>query len=289
MLNLSEQMNYGEDYKFIPVTSVMSGLGQEVTSDIYSLTIQVVNLCMVGNTNHSQAWTLIDAGMPKSADKIIHEAENRFGTDARPNAIVLTHGHFDHVGAIIELIEHWDVPVYAHELEIPYLTGVKSYPAPDPTVEGGLVAKMSPYFPNEPINLGSHVKPLPSDGTVPSMLEWNWIHTPGHSPGHISLYRQSDGALIAGDAFVTVKQESLFKTLVQDQEISGPPRYLTTDWQQAWDSVKKLSDLKPQIAITGHGMPMKGQELTDNLTKLAIDFDVIAIPKYGRYVDGSQN
>lgn len=282
-------MNYGEDYKFIPVTSVMSGLGQEVTPDIYSLTIQVVNLCMVGNTNHSQAWTLIDAGMPKSAEKIIHEAENRFGADARPNAIVLTHGHFDHVGAIIELIEHWDVPVYAHELEIPYLTGVKSYPEPDSTVEGGLVAKMSPYFPNEPINLGSHVKPLPSDGTVPSMLEWQWIHTPGHSPGHVSFYRQSDGALIAGDAFVTVKQESLFKTLVQDQEISGPPRYFTTDWQQAWDSVKTLSDLKPQIAITGHGMPMKGQELTENLTKLAIDFDVIAIPKHGRYVDGSQN
>jgi len=286
---LTEEMNYGEDYKYIPVTSIMSGKGQEVRPDIYAFTVQVVNLCMVGEPNSSTGWTLIDAGMPKSADAIIKEAENRFGVNARPNGIVLTHGHFDHVGAIIELIEHWNVPVYAHELEIPYLTGVKSYPDADPTVEGGLVARMSPYFPNEPINLGDHVKPLTSDGRVPALQDWSWIHTPGHSPGHVSFFRESDGALIAGDAFVTVKQESLFKVLVQNQEISGPPRYFTTDWKQAWHSVKKLKDLRPSVAITGHGLPMQDEALAENLTKLVNEFDEIAIPKHGRYVDGLEN
>lgn len=286
---MSEQMNYGEDYKYIPMTSVSSGKGQEVRPDIYSLTIQVVNICMIGNPINSTGWTLVDAGMPKSVNTIIKEAEKRFGPNARPNGIVLTHGHFDHVGAIIELVEHWDVPVYAHELEIPYLTGIKSYPNPDPTVEGGLVARMSPFFPNEPINLGKHVKPLPSDGTVPLLKEWSWIHTPGHSPGHVSFFRATDGALVVGDAFVTVKQESLFKVLVQEQEISGPPRYLTTDWKQAWHSVKTLKDLKPTVAITGHGLPMQERELTENLDLLVNDFDKIAIPKFGRYVDGMEN
>ena len=286
---MSEQMNYGEDYKYIPVTSVMSGKGQEVRPDIYAFTIQVVNLCMIGDQNNAAGWTFVDAGMPKSAKTIIKEAENRFGSNARPNGIVLTHGHFDHVGAIIELVEHWDVPVYAHELEIPYLTGEKSYPDPDPTVEGGLVARISPYFPNEPINLGDHVKPLPSDGSVPLLSDWKWVHTPGHSPGHVSFFRESDGALIVGDAFVTVKQESLFKVLVQEQEISGPPRYFTTEWTQAWHSVKKLKDLKPTVAITGHGLPMDGQALTENLTLLVNKFDQIAIPKHGRYVDDLEN
>ena len=286
---MSEQMNYGEDYKYIPVTSVMSGKGQEVRPDIYAFTIQVVNLCMIGDQNNAAGWTLVDAGMQKSAKTIIKEAENRFGSNARPNGIVLTHGHFDHVGAIIELVEHWDVPVYAHELEIPYLTGEKSYPDPDPTVEGGLVARISPYFPNEPINLGDHVKPLPSDGSVPLLSDWKWVHTPGHSPGHVSFFRQSDGALVVGDAFVTVKQESLFKVLVQEQEISGPPRYFTTEWTQAWHSVKKLKDLKPTVAITGHGLPMDGQALTENLTLLVNKFDQIAIPKHGRYVDDLEN
>lgn len=276
-------MNYGEDYKYIPMTSRMSGVGHEVMSDIYGYTIQVVNICMVGEQGKASDWTLIDAGMPKSADTIIKEAENRFGANARPNAIVLTHGHFDHVGAIIELIEHWNVPVYAHEAEIPFLTGKQSYPEADPTVEGGLIAKISPYFPNEPINLGSHVKPLPTDGSIPPLQDWKWIHTPGHSPGHVSFYRQSDRALIAGDAFVTVKQESLYKVLTQEKEISGPPRYFTTDWQQAWESVKKLEALKPFVAFTGHGMLMRGQELTKNLKQLANEFDTIAIPEHGRY------
>ena len=286
---MSEQMNYGEDYKYIPMTSISSGKGHEVRPDIYSYTIQVVNVCMIGETQSPTGWVLVDAGMPKSADNIIKEAENRFGQNARPTGIILTHGHFDHVGAIIELVEHWDVPVYAHELEIPYLTGEKSYPDADPTVEGGLLAKISPYFPKEPINLGQHVKPLPSDCSVPLLKDWQWVHTPGHSPGHVSFFRESDGALIAGDAFVTVKQESLFKVLVQEQEISGPPRYFTTDWKQARYSVKKLMDLQPTVAITGHGLPIEGQDLADNLSTLVNNFDQIAIPKHGRYVDGYEN
>lgn len=75
-------------------------------------------------------------------------------------------------------------------MEIPFLTGQQSYPEPDPTVEGGMVAKMSPLFPNEPIDLGNNVKALPTDGTVPHMPEFRWIHTPGHTPGHISLFEK---------------------------------------------------------------------------------------------------
>ena len=51
--------------------------------------------------------------------------------------------------------------MYAHELELPFLTGELSYPDPDSTVEGGLVSKMSPIFPTDPINLGNHVERLP--------------------------------------------------------------------------------------------------------------------------------
>ena len=121
------------------------------------------------------------------------------------------------------------------------------------SVEGGLVAKISPLFPNEPVDLGNNVEPLPSDGSIPNMPGWQWIHTPGHSPGHISLFREKDHSLIVGDAFVTVKQDSLYNVLTQELEISGPPRYLTTDWGAAKESVIRLEALKPKIAITGHG------------------------------------
>lgn len=276
------EITYGSDYHFIPVTSLESGTGRELASDVYCQTVQIVNVCFVGRPE--KEWILVDAGMPKSADAIVSVCEKHFGANSKPKGIVLTHGHFDHVGAVVELVKYWNVKVYAHELEIPFLTGKQSYPEPDFSVEGGLVAKMSPTFPTEPINLGKHVEKLPSDGTIPVLSEWRWIHTPGHTPGHISLFREKDRFLIAGDAFVTVKQEYLYKVFTQEQEISGPPRYLTTDWDLAWASVKKLEALKPSVAVTGHGLPMSGERLAASLKKLVQEFDRIAIPERGKYV-----
>ena len=53
----------------------------------------------------------------------------------------------------------------------------------------------------------------------------------------------------------------------QEQEISGPPRYFTPDWEKAFQSVKKLEALRPSVAVTGHGLPMAGELLTDSLKK----------------------
>ena len=280
---MDTNMSYGSDYKYIPATSIGSGMGIEVLPDLFCYTVQIVNICLVGYPD-TKGFVLVDTGMPESAQKIISVTEERFGKNSRPKAIILTHGHFDHVGAIIDLVKYWQIPVYAHELELPFLTGKKRYPEPDPTVEGGMIAKLSPIFPNEPINLGSQVEMLPSNGSVPYMPEFRWIHTPGHTPGHISLFREKDGALLVGDAFVTVKQESLYKVLTQEQEISGPPRYFTPDWEQAFQSVKKLEALRPSVAVTGHGLPMAGELLTDSLKRLVQEFDDIAIPDYGRYI-----
>ncbi|MBO9599418.1 MAG: MBL fold metallo-hydrolase [Cohnella sp.] len=274
---METEMSYGEDYHYLPMTSIGSGKEQEAAPGLYFLTVQIVNVIFVlleGNAG----WVLVDAGMPGSAEKIVAAARDRFGEDSRPRAIVLTHGHFDHVGAIIELTERWNVPVYAHAEELPYLTGKQAYPPGDPTVSKGLVAKMSPWFPNEPIDLGGSVIPLPEDGTIPRMPGWEWVHTPGHTPGHVSLFRKADGALIAGDAFVTVKQEYVYDVFTQKPEISGPPRYFTTDWRDAYLSAAKLAALNPSVAITGHGVPMSGEELSANLKRLVEEFDRIAVP-----------
>lgn len=178
-------MSYGKDYKFIPITSLENRQGVKVTKDLYQYTTQIVNIVMYGHSEND--FVLIDAGMPNSAQSIIEEVEKRFGPDSRPQAIILTHGHFDHVGAIIELINYWDIVVYAHLLEIPFLTGKVNYLKPDITVEGGFLAKSSFIFPNKAIDLGDSIRTLPEDHSVPHMPDFQWIHTPGHSPGHISL------------------------------------------------------------------------------------------------------
>ena len=273
-------MKQSDDNKMIPMTSFASGTGQEIGPDVYYYTNQIVNVIFVGDKNN---WVLIDAGMPKSAAEIISEAEDRFG-QKRPAAILLTHGHFDHAGSIVKLIKKWNVPVYANPLEFPFLTGEKSYPEPDASVEGGLLAKMSSIYPNEPINIKESLRVLPTDGSVPYLTGWRWIHTPGHTPGHVSFFRDSDRMLIAGDAFVTVRTDSFYKVLVNKKEVNGPPRYLTTDWEAAKKSVAKLIALNPQTAITGHGPFMEGTELKNGLAKLIEDFDEMAIPSHGRYV-----
>jgi glyoxylase-like metal-dependent hydrolase (beta-lactamase superfamily II) len=277
--------NNAED-RIIPVTSVDSGDLEAVTNDVHYLTTQIVNVCFYGLPGSQNDWVLIDAGMPRSADEILQACEKLFGEDNPPKAIILTHGHFDHVGALVELVERWNVNVFAHELEMPYLSGVKNYPEPDPTVDGGLLAKAAKLYPHEAIKLGSRIKALPLDGTLPEMAGWSWVHTPGHTPGHISLFREKDRTLIAGDAFVTVKQESLYKVVTQKKEISGPPRYLTPDWPAARKSVEDLFALHPARAITGHGRPMEGEELERSLDLLVRDFERIAVPEHGRFVDG---
>lgn len=256
-----------------------------VTQDVTGLRIVMVNAYFIGDPRSAdRSWVLVDTGLPRSTEPIIHAAEKLFGKDRPPLAIVLTHGHFDHVGAVQDLARHWNVPVYAHQKELPYLTGAKVYPAPDPTVGGGLMAYIAGVYPRGPINLGHRVEPLPLDGRVPLLPGWRWIHTPGHTEGHISLFRDHDRVLIAGDAFITTNQESFMSILTQYPVIHGPPTYYTPDWAAAKESVHVLAEEHPSIAATGHGMPIEGDALESGLQNLARNFDRIAVPRQGHYV-----
>src|SRR4051794_9836791 len=235
------------------------GSVHDVAADLSYQRLAIVNVAYFGASGAGdRKWVLIDAGLVGTAGLIARAAESRFGPSSRPAAIVLTHGHFDHVGALEELAERWDVPVYAHELELPYLDGRSSYPPPDPTVGGGLMALFSSLYPKGPIDVSQWLTRLPADGSVPFMHGWRWIHTPGHTPGHISLWREDDHTLIVGDAFITTKQESAVAAALQFPEIHGPPMYYTPDWQASRTSVQTLAALEPELVAAGHGPAMRG-------------------------------
>lgn len=229
-------------------------------------------------------WVMVDAGLKSTAAKVKKLVSELFGKGSLPRAIIMTHGHFDHRGSLIELAEEWGVPVYCHHQERPYLTGQASYPPPDPSVGGGAMALLSFVYPKNPINAESYLKELPEDGSIPELEDWKWIHTPGHTPGHISLFREKDGVLIAGDAFVTTMQESLLAVVAQKKFVCGPPKYFTPDWGAAARSVKVLAALEPNVITTGHGHAMYGDEARKELHKLAREFWQRGIPATGRYV-----
>jgi glyoxylase-like metal-dependent hydrolase (beta-lactamase superfamily II) len=224
-------------------------------------------------------WVLVDTGTPGNAKNIINVAKKHFGRKARPQAIVLTHGHFDHSGSGNELARNWDVPIYAHRLEIPFVDGTSQYPPPDPTV-GGFMSQMIRFMPIPKINLSPHLEEL-SPGKLKWIDGWQVIETPGHTAGHVSFLRKSDRTLIAGDAFTTVNQDSPIDMLTQRRGAWRPPVYYTSDWEAAEESVQELADLEPQVLAAGHGVPITSSEGAEQLRELADNFPV---PSYGRYV-----
>ena len=232
---------------------------REVGPDLAYRRLAMVNVVFFGRQGGD--WVLIDAGLPGTVGMIARSAEARFGADRPPSAIVLTHGHIDHVGALQTLAERWNVPIYAHAEELPYLNGATAYPKPDPHVGGGAMSLISTLFPRGPMDFSTWLHPLPKDGNVPFMNGWRWIHTPGHSVGHVSLWREADRSLIAGDAFITTAQESAYAVAVQEPELHGPPMYFTADWQKAAASVRTLAGLEPETVVTGHGHAMRGPEM----------------------------
>ena len=236
-------------------------------------------------------WALVDTGLPGFGSKIRAAAAERFGQDSRPQAIFLTHGHFDHCGNAAALSDLWDVPIYAHPLEIPYLTGRSDYPPPDPTV-GGAIAMMSRVLPYGSHDFGARLRvyaapsgkaagPLDAEGPLPGFDAWRWVFTPGHAPGHVSLFRAEDRTLLAGDALATMDMDSWVEMVIKQRELSTGGSPFISDWEEYRDSLQTLASLEPETLGAGHGLPISGHELPGDLGRFARQFSA---PTHGRYV-----
>ncbi len=249
-----------------------------VAPGVARLPIFFVNVYFVGEPGGP--WVVVDTGLPGAGGWIRRAAEARYGAGARPEAIVLTHGHFDHAGNARDLADAWGVPIYAHELELPYLTGRSDYPPKDPTM-GGAIAFLARFFPASGYDFGRRVRVLPEDGSVPGVPGWRWHHTPGHSAGHVSLFRERDRLLLAGDAFATMDLDSWTSQLTHARELARPPVPFTTDWLAARASIRRLADLEPSAIGAGHGRELTGSEVGRRLRDYAQNVEV---PEHGRYV-----
>jgi len=249
---------------------------ERIAPDVGWQPISFVNAYFIGHSGGP--WALIDSGLPGRADQVFEAAEARFGAGSRPEAIYLTHGHFDHAGSAAKLADRWEVPVYAHRMELPYLTGRSDYPPPDPTI-GGAIAFLSRFMPFRARDLGERVSELP-EGELPGLSDWEWIATPGHSPGHISFFRSSDRVLLAGDAFASMDMDSWSGLMTGKKELARAGAPFNMDWEATRASVRKLAELRPNVVGCGHGIPMRDAALPERLERFAERFQA---PRRGRY------
>ncbi|WEG13015.1 MBL fold metallo-hydrolase [Pullulanibacillus sp. KACC 23026] len=200
---------------------------------------------------NDEGVTLFDTGVPGQLEAF-KDALSKIGKSLSDvKQIVLTHQDIDHIGSLTELLKASEgkVQVYAHAEDIPYIEGDKPLIKYDPvrfesmfaSLPEEVGAKMKAQFSQLQVNKVDHAL---ADGEELSFLPGvKVVFTPGHTPGHISLYVESEKLLIAGDALV----------VDENGQLQGPREAVTPDMESAMQSVEKLTHLDIDKVLCYHG------------------------------------
>jgi glyoxylase-like metal-dependent hydrolase (beta-lactamase superfamily II) len=205
---------------------------REVAVDVFHLPLaprSSVNAYLVGPV-------LVDAGFGWQGSRVLAAVRGRVVTEH-----VITHAHVDHAGGTRKVIDALRVPVRAgardladlHSGDVP-MKVPKALRRPSKAY-----ASFAPVPEAAPLHEGDEIGP----GFVV-------LDTPGHSAGHISLWREDDGVLICGDV---INSMSLVTTRPGLQE---PPTVFTPDPVENRRSIRRLADLEPRLVLVGHGPPV---------------------------------
>jgi glyoxylase-like metal-dependent hydrolase (beta-lactamase superfamily II) len=245
--------------------------GGEVRAGVRALSLGFVNVYFVDSGEPGGEWALIDTGAPWHFSAIVREAQRRYGT-RRPEAIYLTHGHYDHAGSAAALAAYWNVPIFAHEAELPFLTGQCDYPPADPSACGGWLSLASRFASTHGRDLRPFIQPLAA-----GPLGWDVVPLPGHTLGQVGFWQAASRTLIVGDALMNLSADSW--RIKRGLELPPPP--FTTDWFAVRKSINTIVALRPQTLLFGHGAPDSSPHLETKLDNLEQYF---AIARHGRYV-----
>lgn len=197
---------------------------------------------------------LVDTGFPGMLPKFKEALQEKGMPWEYLSSIIITHQDLDHIGSLPELLsdENLKLSVRAHEMEKPYIEGERMLLKHTPEALAAAEAMIPPHVPEEWRQAFLSVLSNPPRGKVDQILVdgemlpyaggITIIHTPGHSPGHLSLYHHASRTLIAADALT-----------VKDGELHGPNPSATPDMELALASLYKLSAYEIDTVICYHG------------------------------------
>ncbi|MGG2065539.1 MBL fold metallo-hydrolase [Bacillus sp. S14(2024)] len=190
---------------------------------------------------------LIDTGMPGQLDQI-RTAMNDAGVPfEKLKAVIVTHQDLDHIGSLPEILQAAtnQIDVYAHELDKPYIEGIFPLIKTNPEhmnkeAWASLPKEMQFLYKNPPKSKVDHS--LEDGQLLPYCGGIQVIYTPGHTPGHVSLYLKKSKTLVAGDAMICV-----------DGSLQGPVQRTTLDMNTALASLQKYLNFDIESVICYHG------------------------------------
>ena len=208
----------------------------EVTPGIHKVDGVNANVYLVFD---EEELTLIDTGMPRSARRILDYVGKMNRKRSEITRIVLTHCHVDHAGSAQQLKQLTNAKVAAHRDDAEFVAGEKALPSPTGAI-GIFFKVLSPLFKLRPVR----PEILLNEGDIVGKL--TVIHTPGHTPGSISLYDSERKLIFVGDSI-----------RFANGRISGPPKQFTVDMNEALQSIAKISKLEFDVMLGGHGDALK--------------------------------
>jgi glyoxylase-like metal-dependent hydrolase (beta-lactamase superfamily II) len=201
--------------------------------------------------------TLVDTGYRGRQTHIINEITKLGYAPTQVTRIIITHHHSDHAGSLAVMKELTGAKVLCHPADAPFIEG--SLPQPGPSRPDWINGRLSPFqglWATSP----ARVDELVNDGDeLPLAGGIRIIHTPGHTPGSISLFLPKERLLIVGDL------------LSNSAGLTLPSWAFTVDPNQGINSIKKLIDLDFDSVCFGHGMPIMGKgkkALADFIAKM---------------------
>jgi glyoxylase-like metal-dependent hydrolase (beta-lactamase superfamily II) len=198
---------------------------------------------------------LIDSGIRQMSELILAQLEGHSVT-----AHAITHGHMDHQGSSHAVCAALGVPLWCPESEADHIESGDILPlVPDSEMTRQQIAECA--GPGHPV-----ARRLREGDEVGEFVV---LETPGHSPGHVSYWRERDRVLIVGDAISNLNYET------QEIGLHEPFAVFTLDPAQNRESIRRLAALEPRIACFGHGPAVRDPDLLHALAD-SLPAEVIA-------------
>jgi glyoxylase-like metal-dependent hydrolase (beta-lactamase superfamily II) len=200
----------------------------------------VINVYLIGDV-------LVDAGTRWAGQRIVRQLGDR-----RPSMLALTHVHPDHQGAARTICERYRIHLACHAADVPTMQGERPM-QPD----------------NGFIRFSSRLWAGPAHSVARVLQEgddvagFRVVHAPGHTPGHVILFRDRDRVAIVGDVLNGMNLATAWPGL------HAPPDFFCSDPAENRRSIRRLAELEPRLLCFGHGPPLTDMQQFDRfLTRL---------------------